>query len=501
MEGRALAVGQGDTGQVTDAGLAGSPEDVDIVVDQECMRRVVPQVRLQGFPEAQILFRESEIMGTHHCIQVLVEPRIDQLERKAGPMCVGAQDGASPAGTDGLQEGDGVGAWGYAVTYLVLECDDIETEAGRPEVQAVPVQRALVASEFVHQLGFRVVDAKIPGLCEPLRQVFQPEMVVKVEIEQGAVHVEQHGVDAGPVNHGLVAASETNLIITRKPVQGGRHMGGDVVMELQALLDDVLAVALQAGDAIMAVYRVGEGLDVETKSDDSPLTEADRASHRVILGGLQAILPACPILSEEGDLPPASVRRQWHRYWLVDPLDGTREFISRNGEFTVNIALIEQGVPVLGVVLAPVTGKVWVGARGCGAFTGQSGEALHPARTRHVPDHDIRVVGSRRHGAEALDAIMQRLLPRCPTAGLATLGSSLKFCLLAEGGADLYPRLTPVCEWDVAAAHAVLSAAGGEVYGRGFVPLVYNRGESVIVPEFVAVADVSYDWDALVAFR
>ncbi len=271
-------------------------------------------------------------------------------------------------------------------------------------------------------------------------------------------------------------------------------------MNLQTLLDDVLTVAIQAGDAILAIYQAGEGLVVHTKADDSPLTEADRASHRIILDGLGALTPGVPVLSEEGELPALAVRRTWDRYWLVDPLDGTKEFISRNGEFTVNIALIESGVPVLGVVLAPVQGKAWVGARGYGAFVGRAGEALLPMQVRRVPADSVCVVGSRRHGAEALEALMQRLATRCPSARLANLGSSLKFCLLAEGQADLYPRLTPVSEWDAAAAHAVLSAAGGEVYGPGFQPLRYNRGEGVIIPQFVAVADLSYDWDALVAF-
>jgi 3'(2'), 5'-bisphosphate nucleotidase len=271
-------------------------------------------------------------------------------------------------------------------------------------------------------------------------------------------------------------------------------------LDLPILLENVLTVAIRAGDAIMAVYQAGEGLLVDTKADDSPLTEADRASHRVILGGLSALTPDIPVLSEEGELPPLTVRRAWQRYWLVDPLDGTREFISRNGEFTVNIALVEAGVPVLGVVMAPVTGKVWVGARGAGARVGRAGEALEPMRVRRVPVDDICVVGSRRHGAEALEALMQRIATRCPSARLANLGSSLKFCLLAEGEADLYPRLTPVSEWDAAAAHAVLSAAGGEVYGPDFQPLRYNQGEGVIIPQFVAVADLSYDWDALVAF-
>ena len=257
----------------------------------------------------------------------------------------------------------------------------------------------------------------------------------------------------------------------------------------------MIEIVKAAGRAILEVY---EGaFEVEIKADDSPLTEADRRAHRIIVDGLRALTPDLPIISEESAPPPYEVRRRWQRYWLVDPLDGTKEFIERNGEFTVNIALIDGAEPILGVVGVPVEGRTYLGDRVRRKAWRQDAGEITPLHTRAMQGDRLGVVASRRHGTGRLNQYLRALEDGFPRVERIHLGSSLKLCVLAEGGADLYPRLGPTSEWDVAAAHAVLAAAGGTVTRFDGGPLRYNK-ESLLNPDFLAVADPSYAWnDAL----
>jgi 3'(2'), 5'-bisphosphate nucleotidase len=261
-------------------------------------------------------------------------------------------------------------------------------------------------------------------------------------------------------------------------------------LNLQGLLEPVRALAREAGRCILDVYD-GE-FEVEQKADESPLTAADRASHQAIVAGLQQLTPEIPILSEEGWLADFAERRHWQSYWLIDPLDGTKEFIKRNGEFTVNIALIERHMPVLGVVHAPVRGTTWYAARGLGAYREQDGE-LSTLRTRPLATPPVAVV-SRSHRGDRVDALLERL----QSPETVSVGSSLKFCIVAEGAADFYPRFGPTSEWDTAAAHCVVEQAGGQVVKVDLQPLRYNTKPSLLNPDFLVFGDGGRDWRPLV---
>lgn len=267
------------------------------------------------------------------------------------------------------------------------------------------------------------------------------------------------------------------------------------------LLESAVQIAGAAGREILQVYGSGN-LQVEYKSDDSPLTAADRRANHLIVSRLTELTPQIPLLSEESAPESFSTRRDWQTLWLVDPLDGTREFIKRNGEFTVNIALIRHGRPVLGVVHVPVQQLTYAGLV---AADGQSGQAWkqtvgglrEPIRARPMatgPNPQLAVVASRSHRDAHLDQLLGRLAVDFPAMEIASLGSSLKICLLAEGKADLYPRLGPTSEWDTAAAHGVLRAAGGAIVDLQFRELRYNRGPEVLNPWFLALADPAYPW-------
>lgn len=262
------------------------------------------------------------------------------------------------------------------------------------------------------------------------------------------------------------------------------------------LMESVLAIAEQAGEAIKVVYHRDEAVQVITKADDSPVTEADHAAHHVIVDKLVSLTPDIPVFSEESESITYAQRQTWSRYWLVDPLDGTKEFINGTGEFTVNIALIENNEPVLGVVTVPLKDQAYVGGQGVGAFKVDQGH-WHKIAVRTVEDRALIVVGSRRHGAEKLNALLQKMESAGYSTDMTSMGSSLKFCLIAEGKADLYPRLAPTSEWDTAAAQAVLMEAGGRVINTEFEPLTYNRKESVLNPEFYALGDPAIEWEAL----
>ena len=255
-----------------------------------------------------------------------------------------------------------------------------------------------------------------------------------------------------------------------------------------AMLEQLAMIAHAAGEAILTVYRTD--FDVEHKKDDSPVTAADLAAQKVIIGGLAALDERLPVLSEEAKAAPWSERQNWTRYWLVDPLDGTREFVKRNGEFTVNIALIENHQPVLGVVLAPVTGDLYVAERGRGAWRRLGEGAWQSIHARSLRQRAI-AAGSRWHG-ENTQALLGALVGE--DYQHVALGSSLKFCVLARGDADVYLRLGATSEWDTGAAHCVLAEAGGQVLDLAGNPLRYNASESLLNPEFIAVADASLDW-------
>ena len=239
------------------------------------------------------------------------------------------------------------------------------------------------------------------------------------------------------------------------------------------------AIAHDAGAAIMEIY-AGE-FNVELKGDNSPLTCADRASHEVIMAGLQQAYPEIPILSEEGRDIPYSERSQWSRFWLVDPLDGTKEFIKRNGEFTVNIALIEDGLVVAGVVYVPVQEKMYYGGLETGCRLQEGSGDTKQIQVRKA-DHEagLTVVMSRSHPSPELEAYLQDI----KVAEALPVGSSLKLCVVAEGKADTYPRLGPTMEWDTAAGHAVVEAAGGTVTTVDGEPLRYNK-ENLLNPFFI----------------
>ena len=257
---------------------------------------------------------------------------------------------------------------------------------------------------------------------------------------------------------------------------------------LERIANESRVLARRAGAAILEVY--ASSFAVETKSDNSPLTAADMASHRVIVDGLRELTPDIPVLSEESRGIDWDERRKWERYWLVDPLDGTREFVKRNGEFTVNIALIENHVPVLGVVLLPVTGESYYGVAGEGAFL-ESGPGALPRPITTRPAATIPVVaGSRSHSNERQVAILGNLGDH----RLVSVGSSIKFCMVARGDADLYLRLGPTSEWDTAAAQCVVEQAGGAVVDLQGAPLRYNTKDSLLNPEFLTIGDASVDW-------
>ena len=257
----------------------------------------------------------------------------------------------------------------------------------------------------------------------------------------------------------------------------------------ESLLPEVVEIARRAGAAILEVY--SQPFDVAHKEDKSPLTEADLRAHAIIVEGLQALTPSLPVLSEEDSNVPFEKRRGWHRYWLVDPLDGTKEFVSRNGEFTVNIALIEDHRPVLGVVHVPVKNTTYLGSIEHGAFQQSHQNAPEPIQVQSSAQLPLRVVGSRSHAkAGSMDAYLERLGAHT----LLSVGSSLKFCLIAEGSADLYPRFGPTSEWDTAAAHAVVEAAGGAVVDVRGQPLRYNTKAELLNPNFLVFGQRSDRW-------
>lgn len=261
---------------------------------------------------------------------------------------------------------------------------------------------------------------------------------------------------------------------------------------MKELLDEVTLIARVAGEAIMEVYR--GHIEVERKEDNSPLTVADLAANHVIQSNLKKLVPDLPVISEESAAVDFEIRSTWRRYWLVDPLDGTREFIKRNDEFTVNIALVEEGRPTLGVVYAPALELMYSGSVATGAIRQQGSAVPAPIRARSLDAANLVIAGSRSHAGERMQAFLQNVSEDLAPPQLISMGSSLKICLVAEGGADVYPRLGPTSEWDTAAAQAVLEHAGGSLVDATGSPLRYNTKASLLNPEFFARGRTPHAW-------
>lgn len=259
-----------------------------------------------------------------------------------------------------------------------------------------------------------------------------------------------------------------------------------------ALVDELVRIAQGAGKCISDIYE--QEFDVEHKADGSPLTQADQAAHEYIVQGLKKLQLQYPLVSEESEKMVAyETRSQWPRYWLVDPLDGTKEFVNRNGEFTVNIALIDNGIPVVGVVHVPVSGVTYTGCKHAGAYKISGTGAITEIHAGKYNGGEARVVGSRSHAGVMLKEFVDDFSEKEGGVELISMGSSLKLCLVAEGEADIYPRFGPTSEWDTAAAHAVVSAAGGRVTDMQGNDLRYNKPD-ILNPYFVVKDAGQFDW-------
>ena len=256
------------------------------------------------------------------------------------------------------------------------------------------------------------------------------------------------------------------------------------------MINEIRRIAAEAGDAIMKTY--DDPAQVETKEDDSPLTQADRAAHNCIVAALTALTPDIPVLSEESEGISSEERMSWNRFWLVDPLDGTKEFIKKTGQFTVNIALIEDGEPTLGVVLAPASGLEYFASRNNGVFKRLGQEEPEKIHVSEIDKDKLRIVASRDHAGPKVATMLEKL----PSAELVSMGSSLKFCLVAEGAADLYPRFVPTMEWDTGAAQCILEEAGGAVCTLDGYRLGYGK-EDPRNPSIIAAGHPTLDWKAL----
>lgn len=256
-------------------------------------------------------------------------------------------------------------------------------------------------------------------------------------------------------------------------------------------LAPVIDLVRAAGQVILPHWR--SGVQVHEKADASPVTAADLAAHHLLADGLRALDANIPVLSEEDCALSLAERAGWTRWWLVDPLDGTKEFIAGSEEFTVNVALIEHGRVLFGVVGIPANGRCYYGGAEFGAWMAEAEGDVLPLQVRHSPAQDFTVVASRRHSSPAQEQLLDGLRQRFGELELASVGSSLKLCLLAEGAADCYPRLAPTSQWDTAAAQGVLEGAGGEVLAISGAPLTYEARESYLNPSFLALPR-GVDW-------
>lgn len=265
-------------------------------------------------------------------------------------------------------------------------------------------------------------------------------------------------------------------------------------MFLSSLLEPIKVAARDAGDTLWRLYQSGD-YQQKTKDDQSPVTTADLAANDIIMQHLGQITPDIPIISEEVQLLPLAQRQHWPRYWLIDPMDGTQEFVARSGDFAVSIALVEHGWPALGVIYWPKERVLYYATRGYGAFK-QIGSKIRRIQVhQYQMDAPLRIAVSRRQPRECIE----QLLPADQQVEYIALGScSLKSCLVAEGGADCYVRLGPTGEWDTGAVHVIVEEAGGKILDSSFAPLSYNQRESLANPNFVVMGQADLPWAQLI---
>jgi len=254
------------------------------------------------------------------------------------------------------------------------------------------------------------------------------------------------------------------------------------------ILLDVKDLAVQAGEAILKIYETD--FEVKQKEDNTPLTKADMAAHHIIEEGLLKLSANIPVLSEESAHIDYDERKTWREYWLVDPLDGTKEFVKRNGEFTVNIAYICDGYPVMGVIYAPVLDLTYYACQGKGAYMQVDKQPSSQIHTRKMQLSKLVIAGSRSHAGSSL----QRFMTQFENHEIVSMGSSLKSCLVAQGEADIYPRFGPTSEWDTGAAQCIVEEAGGRLLNLHLDRLQYNSKPSLLNPHFVVIGDTSFDW-------
>ena len=257
------------------------------------------------------------------------------------------------------------------------------------------------------------------------------------------------------------------------------------MIDNKKLILDICNISIRAGNKTLEYYK--DDIEVTHKNDSSPLTKADLASNKIIKTALHNLDKTIPILSEES-LVGWSSRKKWNKYWLVDPLDGTKEFIKNNGEFTVNIALVEKNSPILGVIFAPAKSVIYFAQKGYGSFTIHTSVELNSldeaTQIAALKQSDpVRIIGSRSHSNNSFTTWVNE---KFPEAQIIQAGSSLKFCLIADGNADIYPRFGPTSEWDIAAGHIILNEAGGKILTLSNKEIKYNKKESLLNPEFIA---------------
>ena len=246
------------------------------------------------------------------------------------------------------------------------------------------------------------------------------------------------------------------------------------------LIEQIIKISKEAGKAILEVYNTN--FDYQIKEDLSPLTKADTFSHNIICKRLKILTPDIPILSEENSDIPFKIRSSWKQYWLVDPLDGTKEFIKKNGEFTVNIALIQNNRPVFGIIHLPINNQTYWGSKHMGSYFIEDDLDQIEIKVSQNINYPLRIACSRSHPSEDLNSYLDKI----KDYELITMGSSLKFCVIAAGKADIYPRFGPTSEWDIAAGHAILEYAGGIILDLNKKPIEYNKKASYINNKFIA---------------
>ena len=255
----------------------------------------------------------------------------------------------------------------------------------------------------------------------------------------------------------------------------------DYIQIKSGLIEQLIGISKEAGKAILEVYN--SDFDYQVKEDSSPLTKADTLSNNIICKGLQRITPEIPILSEENSNIPFGIRTSWEHYWLVDPLDGTKEFIKKNGEFTTNIALIFENRPIFGMIHVPASNEIFWGSKEIGSYhlKGDSLSDMKKISASQEKKDSLRIVSSRSHPSGGLKILLEKL----EKFELVSVGSSLKFCLIAKGEADCYPRLGPTCEWDTAAGEIIAESAGANIVNLENKTMKYNHKENYLNPHFL----------------